>query len=118
MQFDYSPLTEAPLRPTDAYALAKHEAEYQAQRFVNWLPGTNLACPRIHEVLPLKDVRKEHKEKWEESAVRRLRGWVRPEAVARACLLAAENPDKGQRLRALQYCCADHCTGYRLGRTG
>ena len=95
MQFDYFPIDEeAPLRPTDAYGLAKDEAEYQAQRFVHWFPGTSIACLRIHEALPLKDVQNEHREKWEESAVRQLWGWVRPEAVARACLMAVENANK------------------------
>lgn len=95
LHFDYFPIDEeAPQRPTDPYALAKDEAEYQAKSFVKWFPGMNVACLRIHEVAPLKDVQKEHKDDWENSAVRQLWGWVRPEAVARACLMAVENADK------------------------
>jgi nucleoside-diphosphate-sugar epimerase len=95
LHFDYFPIDEdAPQRPTDSYALAKEEAEYQARSFVRWFPGMNIACMRIHEVAPLKDVQKEHEENWEGSAVRQLWGWVHPNAVARACLLAVEKADK------------------------
>lgn len=95
LHFEYFPIDEeAPQRPTDSYALAKEEAEYQARSFVHWYPGTNISCLRIHEVAPLKDVQEEHKKKWEASAVRQLWGWVNPTAVARACLLAVERADK------------------------
>ncbi|EXM15609.1 NAD-dependent epimerase/dehydratase [Fusarium oxysporum f. sp. vasinfectum] len=94
LHFDYFPIDEeAPQRPTDSYALAKEEAECQARSFVDWFPGMNIACLRIHQVAPLKDVRKEHEENWEQSAVRQLWGWVNPEAVARACLLTVEKAD-------------------------
>ncbi|CEL06428.1 Putative Nucleoside-diphosphate-sugar epimerases [Aspergillus calidoustus] len=94
LHFDYFPLDEeAPQRPTDAYALAKEEAECQARSFVNWFPGMNIACLRIHEVAPLKDVQKEQSENWEKSAVQQLWGWVHPEAVARACLLSVEKAE-------------------------
>ncbi|KAL2841988.1 hypothetical protein BJX68DRAFT_270929 [Aspergillus pseudodeflectus] len=94
LHFDYFPLDEeAPQRPTDAYALAKEEAECQARSFVNWFPGMNIACLRIHEVAPLKDVQKEHSENWEKSAVQQLWGWVHPGAVARACLLSVEKAE-------------------------
>jgi nucleoside-diphosphate-sugar epimerase len=94
LHFDYFPLDEeAPQRPTDAYALAKEEAEWQARSFVNWFPGMNIACLCIHEVAPLKDVQKEHSEDWEESAVQQLWGWVHPDAVARACLLSVEKAE-------------------------
>ncbi|KAL2841871.1 hypothetical protein BJY01DRAFT_256921 [Aspergillus pseudoustus] len=100
LHFDYFPLDEdAPQRPTDAYALAKEEAECQARSFAEWFPGMNIACLRIHEVAPLKDVQKEHSEDWEASAVRQLWGWVHPEAVARACLLAVE---KAENLKGCQ----------------
>lgn len=52
-----------------------------------------MACLRIHEVAPLKDVQKEHEENWEQSAVKQLWGWVNPQATARACLLAVEKSD-------------------------
>ncbi|RJE26700.1 3-beta hydroxysteroid dehydrogenase/isomerase family [Aspergillus sclerotialis] len=95
LHLDYFPIDEeAPQRPTDSYALAKEEAEYQARSFVRWFPGMNISCMRIHEVLPLKDVQQEHKENWVGSAVRQLWGWVHPNAVARACLLAVEKADK------------------------
>lgn len=94
LHFDYFPIDEdAPQRPTDSYALAKEEAESQARSFVEWFPGMNIACLRIHEVAPLKSVQKEHRERWEQSAVRQLWGWVNPEAVARASLLAVEKAD-------------------------
>ncbi|KAL5335733.1 hypothetical protein BJX70DRAFT_390464 [Aspergillus crustosus] len=94
LQFDYFPIDEnAPQRPTDSYALAKEEAEYQARSLVNWFPGMKIACLRIHEVLPLKDVQKEHEDNWASSAVRQLWGWVHPKAVARACRLAVEMAD-------------------------
>lgn len=94
LHFDYFPIDEdAPQRPTDAYALAKAEAEYQARCFTDWFPELNIACLRIHEVAPLKDVRKRHKERWHESGVRQLWGWVSPRAVARACLLAVEKSE-------------------------
>lgn len=100
LHFDYFPLDEdAPQRPTDSYAMAKEEAEYQARSFVDWFPGMNVACLRIHEVAPLKDVQKEHEEHWEESGVRQLWGWVSPEATARACLLAVE---KAENLKGCQ----------------
>ncbi|KAL5001360.1 hypothetical protein BDV10DRAFT_160528 [Aspergillus recurvatus] len=100
LKFDYFPLDEeSPQRPTDAYALAKEEAETQARSFVNWFPGMNIACLRIHEVAPLKDVQKEHESNWEDAAVKQLWGWVNPEAVARACLLSVE---RAENLRGCQ----------------
>lgn len=96
LKFDYFPIDEeAPQRPTDSYALAKEEAEYQARSFVNWFPGMRIACMRIHEVLPLKEVQKEHRENWDGSAVRQLWGWVHPDAVARACRFAVEKDVDG-----------------------
>ncbi|KAH8690159.1 hypothetical protein BGW36DRAFT_307077 [Talaromyces proteolyticus] len=94
LRFDYFPIDEeAPQRPTDPYALAKDEAEYQAQCFVNWFPGMKIACMRIHEVAGLKNVQKDHQENWNDSAVKQLWGWVHPQAVARACLLAVEKAE-------------------------
>jgi len=89
LHFDYFPIDEEyPPNPTDSYALAKQEAETQAKAFANWYPGMNIACLRIHEVAPRAEVLKEHKEDWENAAVKQLFGWVNPEAVARACLLS------------------------------
>ncbi|KAL4933262.1 NAD-dependent epimerase/dehydratase family protein [Aspergillus undulatus] len=100
LRFDYFPIDEdAPQHPTDSYAMAKEEAEYQARSFVEWFPGMNIACLRIHEVAPLKDVQKEHEENWDEAAVKQLWGWVSPEATARACLLAVE---KAENLKGAQ----------------
>lgn len=88
LQFDYFPIDEDyPQRPTDAYALAKQEAEIQCKSFADWF-DMDVAALRIHEVAPLKDVQKEHKENWDEAAVGQLWGWVNPEATARACMLA------------------------------
>ncbi|KAF2438696.1 NAD(P)-binding protein [Karstenula rhodostoma CBS 690.94] len=90
----YFPIDEDyPPNPTDAYALAKIQAEMQAKAFVNWFPGTKIACLRIHEVAPKKDVQKEHEENWEAAAVGQLWAWVSPAAVARACLLSVEKAD-------------------------
>jgi nucleoside-diphosphate-sugar epimerase len=45
LEFPYFPIDEDyPLNPTDAYALAKIEAETQARSFANWFPGG----PRLH----------------------------------------------------------------------
>ncbi|KAI7617718.1 hypothetical protein KC343_g9387 [Hortaea werneckii] len=94
LHFDYFPLDEeAASKPTDSYALAKQEAELQARSFVEWFPGTKIACLRIHEVAPRADVRKEHQHDWEGAGVKQLWGWVHPAATARACLLAIEKAD-------------------------
>ncbi|KAL1613196.1 hypothetical protein SLS60_001428 [Paraconiothyrium brasiliense] len=94
LKFKYFPIDEEyPPNPTDAYALAKVEAETQAKAFVNWFPGTKISCLRIHEVAPKKDVQKEHEENWDEAAVGQLWAWVSPAAVARACLLSVEKAD-------------------------
>ncbi|RMY05802.1 hypothetical protein D0868_03849 [Hortaea werneckii] len=97
LHFDYFPLDEeAASKPTDSYALAKQEAELQARSFVEWFPGTKIACLRIHEVAPRADVRKEHQDDWEGAGVKQLWGWVHPAATARACLLAIEKADNFQ----------------------
>lgn len=93
--FDYFPIDEeAHAHPTDPYALAKEEAEYQARAFVEWFPGMNIACLRIHQVAPLKTVQEEHRNNWDISAVKQLWGWVHPKAVARACLLSVERAER------------------------
>ena len=92
LRFDYFPLDEEhPSRPTDAYALSKQEAEVQAKAFVDWFPGMSIACMRIHEIAPLKQVQEEHEKNWETGGVKQLWGWVNPVATARACLLAVES---------------------------
>lgn len=94
LKFKYFPIDEEyPPNPTDSYALAKIEAEMQAKAFVNWYPGTKIACLRIHEVAPKKDVQKEHEENWDAAAVGQLWAWVSPQAAARACLLSIEKSD-------------------------
>lgn len=94
LKFKYFPIDEDyPADPTDSYALAKQEAELQAKAFVRWFPGTKIAMLRIHEVAPKQDVLEEHKEDWENAAVKQLWSWVSPEATARACLLAIEKSD-------------------------
>jgi len=91
LHFEYFPLDEeAPQNPTDAYALAKQEAEIQAKAFANWFPGLNIVCLRLHEVLPKKEVAQKHADAWEEKGVKQLWGWVSPTATARACLMAVE----------------------------
>ncbi|CAD6576165.1 MAG: hypothetical protein CYPHOPRED_005933 [Cyphobasidiales sp. Tagirdzhanova-0007] len=96
LKFDYFPMDEkVSYRPTDSYALAKQEAETQAQSFVHWFPGMNVASMRIHEVAPLKDVQKEHEEN-AQSGIKQLWGWVNPKATARACLLSVEKDLKGR----------------------
>ncbi|PYH40395.1 NAD-dependent epimerase/dehydratase family protein [Aspergillus saccharolyticus JOP 1030-1] len=95
LKFDYFPVDEEiPSRPTDAYALAKDEAELQARAFARWYPGMNIACMRIHAVAGRADAQKGHKENWDSSAVKSLWGWVNPQATARACLLAVEKSDQ------------------------
>lgn len=97
LHFDYFPLDEkAPQHPTDSYALAKKEAEIQAQAFAEWYPGMKIACLRIHQVAPRSQVREAHQTDWSNSAVKQLWGWVNPNAVARACLMSVENCDNWQ----------------------
>lgn len=94
LKFKYFPIDEEyPPNPTDSYALAKIEAEMQAKAFVNWYPGTKIACLRIHEVAPKQEVKDEHEENWQDAAVGQLWAWVNPAAVARACLLSVEKID-------------------------
>lgn len=71
--FRYFPIDENyPQNPTDAYALAKQEAEIQAHAFAHWFPGMNIACMRIHEVAALNDVQKEREENWDKAGVKQL----------------------------------------------
>ena len=92
LHFAYFPIDEAyPQRPTDAYALAKQEAEVQAHAFADWFPGMNIAVLRVHEVAPLAAVRKEHEDDWDAAGVKQLWSWVSPEATARACLKGVES---------------------------
>lgn len=95
LKFDCFPIDEETTqRPTDSYALAKDEAELQAQSFVHWFPGMNIACMRIHQVAPRKEAKQEQEEQWEARGVRQLWGWVNPSAVARICLMSVEKSDK------------------------
>jgi len=88
LNFPYFPIDEDyKPDPTDAYALAKQEAETQAAAFVRWFPGMRVASLRIHQVEPLKDVRDEH-EREPKSGITQLWGWVSPHETAKACLLA------------------------------
>lgn len=97
LRFEYFPIDEETTpAPTDAYALAKSQAELQAKSFVNWYPGTKIACMRFHEVKTREEVKQHHAEDWEGGGVKQLWGWVRPEATARACLLALEKWDNYQ----------------------
>lgn len=94
LRFEYFPIDEEMTpAPTDAYALAKSETELQAKSFVKWYPGTKIACMRFHEVATREAVRKHHEADWEGGGIKQLWGWVRPEATARACLLALEKWD-------------------------
>ncbi|RYP88168.1 hypothetical protein DL770_004673 [Monosporascus sp. CRB-9-2] len=93
LRFPYFPIDEDyPPDPTDAYALAKREAEVAAAAMANWFPGMRIACLRIHEVEQRGPVKQEHAENWKDAAVKQLWGWVSPAATARACLLAVTNP--------------------------
>ncbi|RYP10577.1 hypothetical protein DL764_000547 [Monosporascus ibericus] len=93
LRFPYFPIDEDyPPNPTDAYALAKREAEVAAAAMANWFPGMRIACLRIHEVEQRGPVKQEHAENWKDAAVSQLWGWVSPAATARACLLAVTNP--------------------------
>ncbi|KAK7189608.1 hypothetical protein PSPO01_04611 [Paraphaeosphaeria sporulosa] len=65
----------------------------QAKAFVNWLPATKIACLRIHQVAPKKDIQKEYEENWDTAAVGQLWAWVDPTEVARASLLSVEKAD-------------------------
>lgn len=95
LNFPYFPIDEDYTHnPTDAYALAKSQAELQAKAFVNWYPGMKIACMRFHEVATREHANKHHASDWEGAGVKQLWGWVRPEATARACLAALEKSDK------------------------
>ncbi|KAF8859162.1 hypothetical protein BDZ45DRAFT_714170 [Acephala macrosclerotiorum] len=75
LESEYFPIDkEYQQKPTDVYALAKQEAEVQAQAFANWFPGMNIACVRIHEVAPLNDVQKGHQEDWENAGTDKVKG--------------------------------------------
>ncbi|KAK8071123.1 NAD-dependent glucose-6-phosphate dehydrogenase [Apiospora hydei] len=78
LRFAYFPIDEEPypVRPTDAYALAKTEAEAAARAFPDWFPGMKVACLRIHEVAPRRDVLQEHDEDWVDAGVKQLWGWI------------------------------------------
>jgi hypothetical protein len=52
----------------------------QAKAFVNWFPGTKIACMRIHEVAPKKDVSDEHDDNWQDAAV----GMLLPSTISGA----------------------------------
>ena len=89
LKFPYFPIDEEyTFSPTDAYALAKAEAELQAKAFVNWYPGMKIACMRFHEVSTRQQVYDHHARDWEGAGVKQLWGWVSPEATARACVAA------------------------------
>ncbi|OTB09443.1 hypothetical protein M426DRAFT_70709 [Hypoxylon sp. CI-4A] len=96
LKFPYFPIDEEayPTNPTDAYALAKNEAEVAAKSFARWFPFMRIACLRIHEVANRTPVQKEHAENWQEAGVKQLWGWVSPVATARACLLAVAGDGK------------------------
>ncbi|KAI1141454.1 putative UDP-galactose 4-epimerase [Hypoxylon sp. FL0543] len=96
LKFPYFPIDEEayPTDPTDAYALAKKEAEVAAKAFARWFPFMRIACLRIHEVAGRKPVHDEHIENWQDAGVKQLWGWVSPVATARACLLAVTSEDK------------------------
>ncbi|KAK7946782.1 uncharacterized protein PG986_011103 [Apiospora aurea] len=96
LRFAYFPIDEEPypVRPTDAYALAKTEAEAAARAFPDWFPGMKVACLRIHEVAARRDVLQEHDEDWVDAGVKQLWGWVSPVATARACLLSVTKADQ------------------------
>ncbi|KAH9845695.1 putative UDP-galactose 4-epimerase [Teratosphaeria destructans] len=103
--FDYFPLDEeSRANPTDAYAVAKNEAELQARCFANWFPGTTIALLRIHEVAPRREVAQEHAENWDEAGVKQLWGWVHPRATARACLLAVERSERFEGAQVFNVC--------------
>ena len=92
LRFPYFPIDEDyPCRPSDPYALAKLEAETAAGAFPHWFPGMRIACLRIHEVENRPAVLEEHRENWDEAAVKQLWGWVNPVATARACLLSVRD---------------------------
>ncbi|KAK6856709.1 hypothetical protein PG995_006896 [Apiospora arundinis] len=95
LRFPYFPIDEEayPSKPTDAYALAKAEAELAARAFADWFPGMKVACLRIHEVASRQAVREEHAADWAAAGVKQLWGWVSPVATARACLLAVTEAD-------------------------
>lgn len=96
LHLPYFPIDEDayPCTPSDSYALAKLEAEAAAKAFPHWFPGMKIACMRIHEVEKKEEVLKEHKENWDDAAVKQLWGWVNPVATARACLLGVTNSDR------------------------
>lgn len=95
LRLPYFPIDEEyPCSPSDSYALAKLEAETACKAFPNWFPGMKVACLRIHEVENKANVLQEHKENWQDAAVKQLWGWVNPVATARACLVSVTSADK------------------------
>ncbi|KAK3953890.1 hypothetical protein QBC32DRAFT_337769 [Pseudoneurospora amorphoporcata] len=109
LKFDYFPIDEEINQdPTDAYALAKQEAETQARSVARWFPGMKIACLRIHQVAPKKDVEKDYQED-NEVAVKQLWGWVHPQATARACLAAVENSDRFEGAEVFNVVSPERC---------
>lgn len=109
LKFDYFPIDEEINQdPTDAYALAKQEAEVQARSVARWFPGMKIACLRIHQVAPKKDVEKDYQDS-NETAVKQLWGWVHPQATARACLAAVENSDKFEGAEVFNVVSPERC---------
>ncbi|KAK4183022.1 hypothetical protein QBC35DRAFT_456716 [Podospora australis] len=101
LNFPYFPIDEeyTPL-PTDAYALAKQEAEVAAESICRWFPGTKIACLRIQQIDAKKAVEEDY-EGNHEKQVKQLWGWVSPAAVGRACLLAVENADRFEGMEVI-----------------
>ncbi|KAJ6601783.1 hypothetical protein DFH09DRAFT_1069334 [Mycena vulgaris] len=85
LKLPYFPIDEDyPCHPSDSYALAKLEAETAA----------NLSQLVSRHENRVQEVRKEHKENWDEAAVKQLWGWVNPVVTARVCLMGVTNSDR------------------------
>jgi len=96
--FEYFPIDEEHVqKPSDSYALAKQEAEIQADSFCYTHDDLKIASLRIHQVASKAECKKDHDED-ETVAKRQLWAWVSPAATARACLAAVEADFEGHQI--------------------
>lgn len=96
--FEYFPIDEEHVqKPSDSYALAKQEAEIQAESFCYTHDDMRIASLRIHQVASKAECKKDH-DADETVAKRQLWAWVSPAATARACLAAIEKDFEGHQI--------------------
>lgn len=87
-RYDYFPLDEAhPTYTEDPYSLSKWICEIQADSIARRYPDISIASLRIHGATPDRDTFARRQKNSDQTA-KHLWGYVRLDAVARACLLS------------------------------